>query len=76
MSMSKEACGNTGSSIQCASSAEFYELGKNGIYRLMNVGADGIFRSQVLKGLWLQVSWLWQLPLPPLMTVLKSWKLI
>jgi Uma2 family endonuclease len=54
--------------------AEFYELGKNGIYRLMNVGADGIFRSQVLKGLWLQVSWLWQLP--PLMTVLKSWKLV
>ncbi len=56
--------------------AEFYALGKNGIYRLMNVGEDGIFRSQVLKGLWLQVSWLWQVPLPPLMTVLKSWKLI
>ena len=55
---------------------EFYELGKNGIYRLMNVGEDGIFRSQVLKGLWLQVSWLWQSPLPLLMTVLKSWKLI
>ena len=55
---------------------EFYELGKNGIYRLMNVGEDGIFRSQVLKGLWLQVAWLWQAPLPPLMTVLKSWKLI
>ncbi|MCI0624727.1 MAG: Uma2 family endonuclease [Acidobacteria bacterium] len=56
--------------------AEFYELGKNGIYRLMTVGEDDIFRSQVLKGLWLQVSWLWQSPLPPLMTVLKSWKLI
>jgi Uma2 family endonuclease len=56
--------------------AEFYELGKNGIYRLMNVGEDGILRSQVLMGLWLQVSWLWQSPLPPLMTVLKSWKLI
>jgi Uma2 family endonuclease len=56
--------------------AEFYALGKNGIYRLMNVGEDGIFRSQVLKGLWLQVSWLWQTPLPPLMSVLKSWKLI
>jgi Uma2 family endonuclease len=56
--------------------AEFYALGKNGIYRLMNVGEDDIFRSQVLKGLWLQVSWLWQSPLPPLMTVLKSWKLI
>ena len=53
---------------------EFYALDKNGIYRLMNVGEDGIFRSQALKGLWLQVSWLWQLP--PLMTVLKSWKLV
>jgi len=42
----------------------------------MNLGEDGILRSQVLKGLWLQVSWLWQSPLPPLMTVLKSWKLI
>jgi hypothetical protein len=56
--------------------AEFYELGKNGIYRLMKVGEDGIFRSRVLKGLWLQVSWLWKSPLPPLMSVLKSWKLI
>ncbi|MGH9427481.1 MAG: Uma2 family endonuclease [Terriglobia bacterium] len=56
--------------------AEFYALGKNGIYASMNVGEDGIFRSQVLKGLWLKVSWLWQAPLPPLMTVLKSWKLI
>jgi len=52
---------------------EFYALDKNGIYRLMNVGEDGIFRSQALS-LWLQVSWLWQLP--PLMTVLKSWKLV
>ena len=56
--------------------AEFYALNKNGIYGLMNVGGDGIFRSQVLKGLWLQISWLWQSPLPPLMAVLKSWKLL
>jgi len=56
--------------------AEFYALGKGGIYVLMNVGEGGIFRGQVLKGLWLKVSWLWQAPLPPLMTVLKSWKLI
>ena len=54
--------------------AEFYALDKHGIYRLINVGEDGIFRSQALKGLWLQVSWLWQLP--SLMTVLKSWKLV
>ena len=56
--------------------AEFWALGKDGIYQLMKVGEDGIFRSQVLKGLWLQVSWLWQAPLPPLVKVLKSWKLV
>jgi Uma2 family endonuclease len=56
--------------------AEFYELGRNGAFRPISVEEDGIFRSQVLKGLWLRVSWLWQSPPPPLMTVLKSWKLI
>lgn len=56
--------------------AEFYELGKNGAFRPISVEEDGVFRSQVLKGLWLRVSWLWQSLPPPLMTVLKSWKLI
>lgn len=56
--------------------AEFYLLGEDGIYRAAPIGADGIFRSRVLEGLWLQVDWLWQEPLPPLLDVLKHWELI
>jgi Uma2 family endonuclease len=56
--------------------ADFYQLGADGIYRLAPVGGDGIYRSQVLEGLWLKVDWLWQEPLPPLLDVLKEWKLI
>jgi Uma2 family endonuclease len=56
--------------------AEFYQLGADGIYRLVPVGADGIYHSAVLEGLWLNVEWLWQEPLPPLMSVLREWKLV
>jgi Uma2 family endonuclease len=56
--------------------AEFYQLGPDGIYRLAPVGEDGIYRSVVLEGLWLTVEWLWQEPLPPLMSVLRAWRLI
>jgi len=56
--------------------AEFYRLGDNGIYARIVVADDGIFRSEVLKDLWLKVDWLWQEPLPPLMSVLKEWGLV
>ena len=56
--------------------AEFYRLGPDGIYTPVAVDEDGIFRSEVLEGLWLKVDWLWQEPLPPLMSVLKEWGLV
>jgi Uma2 family endonuclease len=56
--------------------AEFYQLGADGIYRLVPVGEDGIYHSTVLEGLWLKVEWLWQEPLPPLISVLREWQLI
>jgi Uma2 family endonuclease len=56
--------------------AEFYRLGRNRQYDLINVADDGIVRSVVLKGLWLRVDWLWQRPLPKLMYVLKEWGLV
>lgn len=56
--------------------AEFYRLGDDGIYSAVTVGNDGIFHSQVIEGLWLKVDWLWQDPLPTLMSVLKEWGLI
>ena len=43
--------------------AEFYVRGRDGSYTLAEF-AEGIFRSSVIKGLWLRVEWLWQRPLP------------
>ena len=56
--------------------AEFYLLGPDGIYASMPVGEDGIFHSEVLNGFWIKVDWLWQDPLPTLMSVLKEWGLV
>jgi Uma2 family endonuclease len=56
--------------------AEFYQRGTDGIYRLVAPDADGAYRSREMPGLWLKVDWLWQRPLPALLTVLKEWKLI
>lgn len=55
--------------------AVFYQL-ENGVYKVAPVAADGIYHSTVLEGLWLQVDWLWQKPLPKLMDVLRVWKIV
>jgi Uma2 family endonuclease len=56
--------------------AEFYLREDDGIYRLVLLGSDGVYRSKVLPGLWLKVEWFWQ-PLPlPIMDVLKEWRLV
>ena len=56
--------------------AEFYRLGRDKQYQLIEAGDDGVFHSLVLKGLWLRVEWLWQRPLPKVMKVLKEWGLV
>ena len=56
--------------------AEFYQLNGDGVYTLAPISDGGIFRSVVLDGLWLNVDWLWQEPLPTLMSVLKEWGLV
>lgn len=56
--------------------AEFYNLGKNGIYQVSQPDENQIYRSKVLKKLQLNVKWLWQKKLPGLLEVLKEWKLI
>jgi Uma2 family endonuclease len=53
--------------------AEFYRRGRDGLFHLIAL-EDGIFRSTVLKGLWLKAEWLWRRP--PLVEVLKEWGLI
>ena len=56
--------------------ADFYQLNADGIYCQVIIADDGIFRSKVIEGLWLKVDWLWQDPLPTLMSVLKEWGLV
>lgn len=56
--------------------AEFYQRDPSGIYRSIPLDAEGKYHSVVLPGLWLQASWLWETPLPPLLLVLKQWDLI
>lgn len=55
--------------------AQFYLLDASGTYRESAV-ENGVFHSAVLAGLWLRVDWLWQEPLPPLLSVLREWGLI
>lgn len=44
--------------------AEFYQLDARGRYQLVAPDSGDIYRSHVLPGFWLRVSWLWQDPLP------------
>jgi Uma2 family endonuclease len=56
--------------------SEFYRLGADGRYRLFTADAEGIYRSEVLPGLWLRVEWLWQESLPKVLDVLREMELI
>ncbi|MCC6444963.1 MAG: Uma2 family endonuclease [Armatimonadetes bacterium] len=55
--------------------AGFFILGEDSFFRAVDA-AQGIYRSAVIGGLWINVNWLWQEPLPPLMSVLKEWGLL
>ncbi len=55
--------------------AHFYQRGSDGFFRLATLSDDGLYHSSVLEGLWLNANWLWQEPLPTLMSVLKEWGL-
>jgi Uma2 family endonuclease len=56
--------------------AEFYQLDAAGTYQRIMPGAVGVYHSAVLSGLWLRVEWLWQDPLPSLMSVLREWGIV
>lgn len=45
-------------------SAEFYTLDSSRRYVRCQVGADGLYRSTVIPGFFLRVSWLWMPPTP------------
>jgi len=48
--------------------AEFFQRDDAGLYRVAFSGSEGVYRSRVLEGFWLQVEWLWTRP--PLREVL------
>jgi Uma2 family endonuclease len=52
-------------------SADFYELGSDKRYRPVPQH-DGTFRSSVVTGFWLKTSWLWQVPPPAALDVLRE----
>jgi Uma2 family endonuclease len=56
--------------------ADFYRLGEDGRYRIIDLEPGGIYRSMVLPGFWLKVDWLWQEPLPPVLEVLRELGLV
>ena len=56
--------------------AEFYRRGPDGFYHPSPIAADGRYQSEVLTGLWLDVNWLWQDPLPSVLTVLRAWGVV
>ncbi len=50
--------------------AEFFQRDASGFYRVAFGGSEGVYRSRVLEGFWLEVDWLWSRP--PLWSVLKQ----
>lgn len=44
--------------------ARFYQLQSDGVYRSIEVEANGVYQSVVLPDFRLPVAWLWQRPLP------------
>ena len=54
----------------------FYVRDSQGKYQPVLPGEDGIYRSTVLTGFWLEIAWLWQRPLPMLTEVLRAWGMI
>lgn len=56
--------------------AEFYRRGAEGKYRQAAVGGDNLYQSEVLRGLWINIDWLWQRPLPTLREIRKQWGML
>jgi Uma2 family endonuclease len=51
---------------------EFYRLDENGRYQLSAPDENGRYHSSQLPGFWLQVDWLWQEPLPRILSLLRQ----
>ena len=56
--------------------ADWYRLDPEGRYRLAEADPTGVYHSEVIPGFWILVQSLWQVPLAPVLTVLKDMGLI
>ncbi|MBF0495265.1 MAG: Uma2 family endonuclease [Deltaproteobacteria bacterium] len=56
--------------------AEFYQLGEDGLYHRAPLKQGQVYRSMVLNGVWIDVDWLWQDPLPSEINILEEWGVI
>ena len=56
--------------------AQFYSLDADGVYVLIQLDEQGVFRSAALPGFWIKPSWLWQNELPTINEVQRLWGLI
>lgn len=52
--------------------AEFFRLGADGRYHLETPDMQGVFRSEAFPGFWLKSAWLWQDPLPSIISPLRE----
>jgi len=55
--------------------AEFYRIGTDNSYHYVSMDAEGVFHSEIVKGFWIRVSWLWQEPLPTVLEI-YNWRRI
>lgn len=51
---------------------ECYQMGEEGCYETIFAGRENICRARAIPGFWLRIEWLWQQPLPPVLTVLRE----
>ena len=54
--------------------ADFFALDTGGRFQRAQPDAAGIYRSDVLAGLWINLAWFWQDPLPPMNQVRREWE--
>ena len=56
--------------------ADFYLREDDGYFHPRFSDTAGIYQCAVLGQLWMDTAWLWRRPLPPLMEVLREWKIV
>ncbi len=52
--------------------ADLFRLDAEGRYQRIPPDAEGIYRSEVVLGFWIRVSWLWQDPMPDPLDILRE----